>query len=77
VSGIRNGDPIQMLARFRDEQTTCPEYGRQTWQVHEWHRQVKREPTACGRQKAAKRQAYGYRDDRVFRLMILNLIHTH
>jgi transposase len=50
VLDVHDGTPIQVLARFRDEEATCPGCGRRTWQVHEWHRQVKRDLTACGRQ---------------------------
>lgn len=48
VLGVEDGDPIRVRARFREE-ATCPCCLRPTWQVHQWHRQVKRDLTACGR----------------------------
>lgn len=50
VLDVGDRDPIRVLARFREEEATCPRCGRRTWQVHQWHRQVKRDLTACGRQ---------------------------
>ena len=50
VLDVRDGNPIQVLARFREEEATCPRCGRRTWQVHQRHRQVKRDLAACGRQ---------------------------
>lgn len=49
VLGTEDGDPIRVSARFRDEEATCPRCYRSTWQVHQWHPQVKRDLTACGR----------------------------
>ena len=43
------GHEIEVVARYANEEATCPRCGRSTWQVHQWHRQWKRDAPLWGK----------------------------
>ena len=43
VLDIREGTRIEVLVEYGNKETICPHCGRRTWQVHQRHRQVKRD----------------------------------
>ena len=40
---------IEVMGRYAKEEATCPRCGRSTWQVHQWHRQWKRDAPLWGK----------------------------
>jgi transposase len=44
VMGMEEGERlIEVVARYSQREASCPRCGRPTWQVHQWHRQLKRD----------------------------------
>ena len=40
---------IEVVVRYANEEATCPRCGGSTWQVHQWHRQWKRDAPLWGK----------------------------
>lgn len=50
VLGARESDhEVEVVVRYANEEATCPRCGHGTWQVHQWHRQWKRDAPVWGK----------------------------